>query len=374
MRHIKVVLIFLSVLGVIRGFAQKSGTIDMDEVLRVPARHEIAIPDIPGFKTLKCDFHIHTVFSDGVVWPTVRVDEAWEDGLDAIALTDHIEGHPKKLPGQNHQGYEIALPVAKARNIILIKAGEISRGMPPGHFNALFVSDVNALNQPDYTKAIGEAVRQGGFIIWNHPGWRKQQPDTTKWWPEHESLYQKGWIHGIEVFNEKEWYPEALQWAVDKKLAITGNSDIHDVYNKRYNRELFPVRPLTLVFARERTEESLKEAMFAKRTATLFFNKLIGPEELVNPLIKQSISVLQPFLYLDGYISFEVKNTSDISFNLVKIGSDNSGLPERTVLPAGSTIIGRVKQEAGKPVTYHFRLENVLTGVEKYADFSFTIK
>ena len=272
MRHIKVVLIFLSVLGVIRGFAQKSGTIDMDEVLRVPARHEIAIPDIPGFKTLKCDFHIHTVFSDGVVWPTVRVDEAWEDGLDAIALTDHIEGHPKKLPGQNHQGYEIALPVAKARNIILIKAGEISRGMPPGHFNALFVSDVNALNQPDYTKAIGEAVRQGGFIIWNHPGWRKQQPDTTKWWPEHESLYQKGWIHGIEVFNEKEWYPEALQWAVDKKLAITGNSDIHDVYNKRYNRELFPVRPLTLVFARERTEESLKEAMFAKRTATLFFN------------------------------------------------------------------------------------------------------
>ncbi len=374
MRHIKVVLIFLSVLGVIRGFAQKSGTIDMDEVLRVPARHEIAIPDIPGFKTLKCDFHIHTVFSDGVVWPTVRVDEAWEDGLDAIALTDHIEGHPKKLPGQNHQGYEIALPVAKARKIILIKAGEISRGMPPGHFNALFVSDVNALNLPDYTKAIGEAVRQGGFIIWNHPGWRKQQPDTTKWWPEHESLYQKGWIHGIEVFNEKEWYPEALQWAVDKKLAITGNSDIHDVYNKRYNRELFPVRPLTLVFARERTEESLKEAMFAKRTATLFFNKLIGPEELVNPLIKQSISVLQPFLYLDGYISFEVKNTSDISFNLVKIGSDNSGLPERTVLPAGSTIIGRVKQEAGKPVTYHFRLENVLTGVEKYADFSFTIK
>lgn len=30
-------------------------------------RKEINIPDILGYKTLKCDFHIHTIFSDGVV-------------------------------------------------------------------------------------------------------------------------------------------------------------------------------------------------------------------------------------------------------------------------------------------------------------------
>ena len=30
----------------------------------------INIPDIPGHITLKCDFHTHTVFSDGNVWPT----------------------------------------------------------------------------------------------------------------------------------------------------------------------------------------------------------------------------------------------------------------------------------------------------------------
>ena len=40
-------------------------------------RNEIQIPDILGFKTLKCDFHMHTVFSDGLVWPTVRVGEAY---------------------------------------------------------------------------------------------------------------------------------------------------------------------------------------------------------------------------------------------------------------------------------------------------------
>ncbi len=357
-----------------QAFSQRSGTIDIEEVVRIPARREIALPDIPGYLTLKCDFHIHTVFSDGVVWPTVRVDEAWGDGLDAISITDHIEGHPKKLPGQNHQAYEIALAPATAKNLILVKGGEISRSMPPGHFNALFVKDVNALNLPDYREAIKEAVRQGGFIIWNHPGWRKQQPDTTRWMAEHDSIYLNGWMHGIEVFNEKEWYPEALQWALDKNLAMTGNSDIHDVYNRRYNTDIYPVRPVTLVFATARTEEALREAMFARRCATLFFNKLIGPEKWVHPLVERCIAVSEPFLRQDGFISFEVKNNSDIRFTLLRVGNDDSGLPLKTILPPGSTVVARVKQEAGKPKTYNFLLENVLTGVEQHGKFSFTVK
>ena len=55
------------------------------------ARTPVNLPDIPGYVTLKCDFHIHTVFSDGLVWPTVRVEEAWRQGLDGIAMTDHLE-------------------------------------------------------------------------------------------------------------------------------------------------------------------------------------------------------------------------------------------------------------------------------------------
>ena len=57
--------------------------------------NRIAIPDVAGYVTLKCDFHVHTVFSDGDVWPTFRVQEALADGLDAIALTDHVEYQPK---------------------------------------------------------------------------------------------------------------------------------------------------------------------------------------------------------------------------------------------------------------------------------------
>lgn len=54
--------------------AQRSGTIVMEDVERAHFRKEILIPDIAGYLTLKCDFHMHTVFSDGNVWPTVRVD------------------------------------------------------------------------------------------------------------------------------------------------------------------------------------------------------------------------------------------------------------------------------------------------------------
>ncbi len=50
-------------------------------------RDPLPVPDLPGLKTLKGDFHLHTVFSDGEVWPTVHVREAWRDGLDVVALT-----------------------------------------------------------------------------------------------------------------------------------------------------------------------------------------------------------------------------------------------------------------------------------------------
>ena len=48
-------------------------------------RDPLPVPDLPGLKTLKADFHLHTVFSDGEVWPTVHVRDAWRDGLDAVS-------------------------------------------------------------------------------------------------------------------------------------------------------------------------------------------------------------------------------------------------------------------------------------------------
>ena len=67
--------------------------------VRQNVKQTVNLPDIPGYFTLKCDFHMHTVFSDGHVWPSFRVNEALRDGLDAISITEHIdyEGFPDEI-------------------------------------------------------------------------------------------------------------------------------------------------------------------------------------------------------------------------------------------------------------------------------------
>jgi 3',5'-nucleoside bisphosphate phosphatase len=89
----RLVFSFLILMISIHVFSQNVNKVFMPEK-RVESRQEIVIPDIDGYKVMKCDFHIHTVFSDGDVWPDYRVSEAWKDGLDAIAITDHIEYRP----------------------------------------------------------------------------------------------------------------------------------------------------------------------------------------------------------------------------------------------------------------------------------------
>lgn len=103
---------------------------------------KVKIPDIPGYVTLKGDFHIHNRFSDGNVWPTVRIDEAVAEGVDAEKHTDHTEYRPhlSDIPSDHNRSYDIAKPEADKNNIILVKGTEITRSMPPGHFNVSFIT------------------------------------------------------------------------------------------------------------------------------------------------------------------------------------------------------------------------------------------
>lgn len=313
MKEMKINLILAAcLLFSIDSFSQSISNVQLTHMRMEAKRKEIKIPDIPGYKTLKCDFHMHTIFSDGSVWPTERVNEAWAEGLDAIAITDHIENQPSKkfIGGDHNSSYEIALPTAKEKDIILIRGGEITRSMPPGHLNGLFLKDVNALDTPDAKDAIKAVADQGGFILWNHPGWKAQQPDTCLWMDMHQELFDEGLLHGIEVFNEKEWYPIVLDWCREKDLAVIGNSDIHGVNSHYYNVET-NYRPMTLVFATERSEEAIKEAMFARRTIAWFDNKLAGDEVLVEQLVKASLQVKPK-----EKDSISIKNLSCIPFDL----------------------------------------------------------
>jgi predicted metal-dependent phosphoesterase TrpH len=140
----------------------------------------LKFPDIPGYKSMKCDLHQHTVFSDGKVWPDIRVQESLMDGLDAISLTEHLEYQPHKddipHPDRN-RSYEIALKEAKDHDLIIIRGSEITRKMPPGHCNAVFIQDANKLLISDSVDVFREAKKQNAFTFWNHPNWVNQRKD-----------------------------------------------------------------------------------------------------------------------------------------------------------------------------------------------------
>ena len=331
---------------------------------RVKARKEIRLPQIDGYNLLKCDFHIHTIFSDGIVWPTLRVQEAWEEGLDAIAITDHIEGQPARPAiekGNHNYSFDLAREEAARREIILIKGGEITRSMPPGHLNALFVKDVNALDQKDYMKAIEEAHNQGAFIQWNHPGWGV---DSIQWHEGHETLYQKGWLNGIEVFNEFEWYPVALNWVNEKNLTLLCNTDIHDVIERLYDFRTTGHRPMTLVLSKDRTTEGIREALFDRRTLIWFYDTLMGKEDLLRKFFQASIEV-KPIHHTTPERSYQsIVNHTDVPFLLKKIDKNANGYPETIEVPAGETVLVILpKNESSQSVSY--QIDNMIVSPEK---------
>lgn len=282
---------------------------------------KIQFPDVEGYQTLICDFHIHTVFSDGHVWPTIRVEEAVKDGLDAIALTEHIEYQPWKAD-MNHEdrnrSYEIARQRAKPHDLIVIHGTEITRGMPPGHANALFVKDVNEIMVEDSLESYRIARSQGAFIFWNHPHWIVQQKDALpKLSDFHKKLIDEDLLHGLEVVNDLTFSEEGLGVANRNDLVVMGTSDIHGLVDYQYRIDEGGHRPVSLVLAKERTEESIKEALFSGRTITWYEDILAGKADNMNLLLDASLTFKNKGYIGDSKVlSIEITNHSDARFVL----------------------------------------------------------
>lgn len=323
-------------------------------------RRIVHLPDIPGYVTLKCDFHMHTVFSDGNVWPTVRVDEAVRDGLDAIAITDHLEYTPKKdfIPVDFNAAWKIAETYAKERDLILVHGTEITRKMPPGHVNALFIKDASLIAKDSVWDSYAEAINQGAFLMWNHPGWKSQQPDgIPRMYDIHRKLIKNGWLHGMEFFNGNEYSPLVFTFCLQNNLALMASSDAHGIISESYTSPNYTNRPMTLVLAKERSHDSLKEAMFAGRTIVWFRDILAGKEEFVKPFFYQCISVGKPYYQNDKSIFIQVTNKSDIPFFLVNGVTD---APPTVTLGANSVTRVVISKKVNAPLIYD--VKNVLTG------------
>ena len=333
------------------------------------------LPDIPGYITLKGDFHVHTDFSDGVVWPTFRIDEAVREGIDIIAITDHVEYRPHKdfMKSEDHnQSYNIALPYAKERNVVLVKGVEITRPMPIGHHNALFVTDVNKLTDPDFMKVIEEANKQGAFVFWNHPGWKTQQPDgIPKFHPVHEEMYKKGWLHGIEFYNTKGNYDFVLDWCNQRNMTVFSNSDVHIATSDFWEASRGEVRPVTLVFAKERNVEGVRDALKNGRTLALFHgDSLGGKKEWAEAFFRSAIKIDPPHSESNDVTWVQITNTSSVPFRVYNMNENEE--PKQLYLRPRAVTLVRMKKST--PATQKFVVGNILVATGKSLEVELKLK
>lgn len=350
-------------------------------------RTEIILPQVKGFNIYKGDFHTHTIYSDGAVSTTGRVDEAWYDGLDILAITDHYEsnsgvkrffkvaapynsnGKPTKYvaPGSTkmpkdgvdpgikidfnaiHKEAEWAVG-RRGYDLLLVKGCEMARNNEKlGHFNALFVEDLNSIYNFDVKEAFKNVKKQGGIIIHNHPG--NIEANNPEW---HEAVRKEGLIDGYEVVNGFSYYPRIHKRCVDEKLIMFGNTDVHGMNSHKYGTTGW-FRTMTFVLAKELTQEAIKEALLERRTIVYSGGDLIGEEEWLNELLNESIQCqLVKENKKSGTRIYTLTNLTSLTYKLRRGQTIYTLEPFRTITASWSK-----DKKSGKLLYPRFRVENM---------------
>lgn len=314
-------------------------------------RVEMVLPQVRGFNIYKADLHNHTIFSDGSVTPEFRIKEAWHDGLDVIAVTEHVEYRPYEGKMMNFlTGYvpkdikpansnvirseatdagilsDLNYPVklyqaaAKAYGITVIPGAEITREPTViGHYNALFTKDNNTIYAKDPMQSIRNAKAQGAIVMQNHPGWRRTTLDMMEF---EEKVYAANLIDGIEIMNGGEFYPRAITRALKNKFFMASNTDIHGSTAEDYVLGGDGTRNMTFIFAQENTLEALREALEAQRTLAYSHGTLAGEESLLVDLFKASVATKVIQKAANGSKTVQLTNNSSIKYTL-RFGNAN---------------------------------------------------
>jgi len=304
--------------------------------LTLPAlAHERAVdfPDTPdGRVVLAADLHTHSVFSDGEVWPSLRAAEAHRDGLEFMAVTEHLEHQPHKAdiphPDRN-RSYEIASEKAsKAEydDLMIINGAEVTRGPPHGHINAIFLKDANALLVDDPKDAMKAARAQGAFVFLNHPNWLPQSPDgIARLTDYHKDLIKEGLLQGLEVINGTlDGHSEhALQIALDNHLTVLGTSDIHGLVDWTHNAGTGGHRPMTLVLSKDRSQAAFKQALLDGNTVAWSHNDLLGREDNMKAFVGGCLSLV-PEAFDGKYtvLNVDIVNACPIDFTLINMSDE----------------------------------------------------
>ena len=358
-------------------------------------RREIILPQVNGFTVYKSDLHTHSIFSDGSVTPEFRVEEAWLEGLDVLAITEHLEYRPyeqkivnflndllpegTKATNTNIIGtgktdkegiksdlnypVRLAEAAAKAYGLTIIPGIEITRTPETvGHFNALFTTDNNIIHDEDPMQAFRNAHAQGALVMNNHPGWRRQNLDMSE--PERKA-YAAKLIDGVEVMNGGEFYPRVIDYAIEQGVFIASNTDIHGSSAEEYfvTTEGAVMRNMTFIFAKDKSLPELKAALKARRTLAYSFGTIAGEASLLKDFFKASIATSVVYTNpSNGSRTVSLTNTTSIPYT-IRIGGGNL-----TTLNPFCSIRTTVAKDAKLVV----KVENMWSGKDTHPEVELT--
>ncbi|MCY4014690.1 MAG: Sb-PDE family phosphodiesterase [Gammaproteobacteria bacterium] len=362
------------------GAVHAHGTVGADD----DEARKIDFPDAGEYVTLVTDLHTHSVFSDGHVWPNVRVAEGLRDGLDVLAITEHLEYQPHRLFIPNRDRNDAvgeAVQAAAGTGLLVVSGSEITRDAPHGHMNAVFITDANALwpvgdrdgrelaaFRSEWTpeKAVAEANAQGAFVFWNHPWAFTATPGLrTELADVHRALIDQGQLHGIEIVNGWTYNEEAHRIAVEHDLTFIGTSDVHNLVDWDYDIAGGGHRPVTLVLATERSADAIKEALFAQRTVVWFDDLLIGRDAPLDALLEAGLTMDRAVREGVGVVDVTLRNNMDAPLRLRHLSTDAQSLHRRADLvdvpPQGVAELRVKPATASDEVALTFEVLNALT-------------
>lgn len=209
-----------------------------------PRRDRRPLPAVPGLTWLACDFHAHTLHSDGDLGIAELAAGAVEAGLDALAVTDH-----------NTVSHHAHLPAVSARyGVALVPGQEVTTDR--GHANAF--GDIGWVDFREPPANWVSTVRgRGGLLSINHPlasdcAWHHplaDRPPLAEIW--HSTWLDRTWTGPLA------WW---TAWGLD--TVPIGGSDFHRPEQGRPLGE-----PVTWVAAQEADPSAVLDALRAGRTA-----------------------------------------------------------------------------------------------------------
>ncbi|MFX0098904.1 MAG: PHP domain-containing protein, partial [Candidatus Hodarchaeota archaeon] len=178
-----------------------------------------------------CDFHCHTLVSDGWITVQERIDWYVEQGIDIIALTDH----ENTLGVQQAREYA----VSKGYDITILYGQEFTYYEPYIHLNIFGLEKVYVPeslegypgdpwgqdrypNQMNLTDMITDVHANGGWVIVNH--YKYDPGDDAPY--TYQQLMDWG-VDGFEIVNGGYRYGEARDFCVSNSLICVASTDEH---------------------------------------------------------------------------------------------------------------------------------------------------